>query len=69
MTNGFLEHSAILLTCPKRSLGLKTNFGVFESGHYRQVLLYYEGTYTMFPLCNFGFNCITLINFIFHNML
>ena len=36
-----LEHSAILLTCIRRLLGLKTNLGVFESGRYRQVLLYH----------------------------
>ena len=35
-----LEHSAILLTCIKRSLGLKPIFGLFESGRVTQVLLY-----------------------------
>ena len=35
-----LEHSAILLTCIKRKLVLKANFGVFLSGRLRQVLLY-----------------------------
>ena len=34
------EHSAILLTCIKRQLVLKTNFGIFESGGFTQVLLY-----------------------------
>ena len=35
-----LEHSAILLTCIKRQLVLKTNFGLFESGGFTQVLLH-----------------------------
>ena len=32
--------SAILLTCIKRYLVLKPNFGLFESGRFTQVLLY-----------------------------
>ena len=35
-----LEHSAILLTCIKQYLVLKTNFGLFESGRFTQVVLY-----------------------------
>ena len=35
-----LEHSAILLTCIKRQLVLKTNLCFFESGRFTQVLLY-----------------------------
>ena len=35
-----LEHSAILLTCIKRYLVLKTNFRSFLSGSFTQVLLY-----------------------------
>ena len=34
-----LEHSAILLTCIKRYLVLKTNFLSFESGRFKQVFL------------------------------
>ena len=34
-----LEHSAIHLTCIKQQLVLKTNFGLFESGRFRPVLL------------------------------
>ena len=35
-----LEHSAIFLTCIKRLSVLKTYFGLFDSGRFRQVLLY-----------------------------
>ena len=35
-----LEHSATLLTCIKRYLDLKTNFGLFDGGRFTQVLLY-----------------------------
>ena len=34
------EHSAILLTCIKQYLVLLI-FGLFESGHFRQVLLWF----------------------------
>ena len=37
-----LEHSAILLTCIKQYFVLKTIFGLFESGRFRQVLLYQQ---------------------------
>ena len=39
-----LEHSAILLTCIKQKSVLKTIFGLFDSGHFRQVLLYKNST-------------------------
>ena len=35
-----LEHSAILLACIKQQLVLKTICGLYESGHFTQVLLY-----------------------------
>ena len=37
-----LEHSAILLTCNKRTIVLKTIFRSFESGRFTQVLLYIQ---------------------------
>ena len=55
-----LEHSAKLLTCIKRYLVLKPMVGLFESGHFRQVLLYIP----MFlgpPVLDFGQVCLRSI--------
>ena len=56
-----LEHSALLLTCIKQFLVLKTIFGLFESGRFTQVLLY---TSTWAYIREFGTYCIatTLID-------
>ena len=39
-----LEHSTILLTCIKRLLVGKPIFGLFKSGSFTPVLLYYKKT-------------------------
>ena len=51
MTNGSrmppLEHSAILLTCIKRLLVLKSIFDLFESGLLTQVLQFVQVIYLL----------------------
>ena len=42
MTNGSLMKVESIQTCIKQSLVLKTNFGLFKSGGFRQVLLYFK---------------------------
>ena len=49
-----LEHSAILLTCIKRLLVLKTILGLFEIGRFTQVLLYSERLLCIWCICAFN---------------
>ena len=50
-------YSAVILTCIKRYWFLKTKFGLFESGHFTQVLLY------MGLVKLSGFSCLLLCHF------
>ena len=42
-----MEHSAMLLTCIKRSLVLKTDFGLYASGPFTQAVLFVNTSFSI----------------------